>query len=447
MSFLVYVKKNLTKMPYSLGSTISKIPYDFRPGLARIYRERKKDIQCLKSKTTDDQKKYIFENVRKISLYAFSSIPFYQKLYAEAGVNPNNLRTFADLKEIPVITKADLQKVDLEYRSAELPDRSIVNTGGSSGNPLELYIEPRSIPHEWAHMHHIWAKLGFKQSDLKIVFGGRADVHNLVEYDSARHQLSLDIYSGWSAIADRLLAIYDRYKPKYLHGYPSSIFDFVIWLDINQHPLLPVLRKHIKGIFLGSEYPSPDVRQQVESLLDCKSVSWYGHTERSVLAYEKSEYGNYYPFLSYGFAEAIEDNDGSRLICTSYYNHASPLIRYDTGDLIEPSINDGILESFRIQNGRNGEFIIDNKGNKIFLTGLIFGRHHQLFDHARHIQIHQSQPGRAVVLVVPRSTITPQAASELFDSSNVSLDFDFKILEEPKRTPAGKVPLLVKEAP
>src|SRR5690606_3399393 len=139
----------------------------------------------------------------------------------------------------------------------------------------------------WAHMHHIWSALGFKQHDLKVVFGGRADVRDVAQYDSARHQVNVDLYKGWPIIADKLIGVFKKYSPSYLHGYPSSIFDFVIWLDSNKHPLLDVLRQSIKGMFLGSELPAPPLREEVERLLNCRSVSWYGHTERSILAYEK----------------------------------------------------------------------------------------------------------------------------------------------------------------
>src|SRR5690606_33596347 len=144
----------------------------------------------------------------------------------------------------------------------------------------------------------------------------------------------------------------------------------------------------------GSELPSPLLRETVEKLLGCSSVSWYGHTERAILAYEKEGSATYYPFFTYGFAEALDEG---RLVCTSYYNRASPLIRYDTGDRVDPVVNDGLLDKFKISNGREGDFIIDKLGNKIFLTGLIFGRHHELFESARHIQIYQPATGIAEV--------------------------------------------------
>lgn len=442
MSFIEFVKNNMTGLPYPVGRFVSLLPYDFRPGVSSVYRKRKNEIAFLSDENSSVKKKFIFERVKKIAVYAQKNIPFYTELYNRCDVDPVKFKGFDDLSELPIITKADLQDVPLEYRSAFVSGRMLVNTGGSSGQPLELFVEPSSIAHEWAHMHHIWKKLEFRQNYLKVVFGGIADVRGVVQYDSARHQINVDLYSGWEAIANKLMGVFRNYRPRYLHGYPSAIFDFVIWLDTNNHPLLGILNEYVFGLFLGSEFPSPVLRKNVEKLLDCSSVSWYGHTERAVLAYENKKHGVYSPFITYGHAESP---DGGRLICTSYYNMASPLIRYDTGDIVEPFFKDGILENFTITDGREGEFIVDKKGNRISLTGLIFGRHHGLFELARHVQIHQPRPGIAEVLVSPRTLLTPEAASMSFDSKNVDVDFIFKIIRDPIRTKSGKVPLLLRE--
>ena len=445
MSYINYAKQNLTRIPYNLGKYIALIPYTMRPGMGTVYSLRKNEMANFNDFDSEQYKNFIFEKVRNISIYAYTNIEFYKKLYKASGVNPTQFSHFNDLFELPIITKAELQAVSIEERSNIELKKCIVNTGGSSGQPLSFFIEPSSIPHEWAHMHTIWAKLGYKQSDLKIVFGGRADVKNIMEYDAVRHQLTLDIYKSPQQIADTLLTNFNQYKPKYLHGYPSAIFDFVIWLDVNKHPLLPVLRQYIQGMFLGSEFPSPVHRKKVEELLSCGSVSWYGHTERAVLAYEKDEQYTYNPFVSYGFSEAIKNQqDDFSLVATSYYNYASPLIRYDTSDLIDPNIQDGLLVDFKISSGRNGEYILDRHSNKIYLTALIFGRHHSIFDYVQHIQVKQNEVGKAIFYITSSENYSHEYLIDKMDLSNVDLDFSFEVIQSPIKTAAAKVPLLIR---
>ncbi|MAD74172.1 MAG: hypothetical protein CML20_05145 [Rheinheimera sp.] len=443
---LNYIKNNLTSLPYPIGKSISLIPYSYRPMISSIYRRRVKEYNSLEKEILIIRKDFALKKVKEIAIFAQKNVPFYRDLYNELNVDAEKLSTFEDLLELPVVTKDDLQSVPLEYRSFFKKGAMKVNTGGSTGKPLEFYIEPNSVAHEWAHMHKVWAKLGFTQDDLRIVFSGRSDINDIVSYDSARHQLNADTYIGWEVLADKLLSCFNYYSPRYLHGYPSSIFDFILWLFANKHPLLNVFRINIRGIFLGSELPNPKLRNEVESLLNCKSISWYGHTERSVLAYEESKKNIYLPFLSYGYSEAVEIDGGSTsLVSTNYYNQVSPLIRYNTADLIIPNEIDGFLESFSIAEGRSGEFVLDRKNNKIFLTALIFGRHHKLFDICTSIQVHQSSPGNITILYVLRhGDISNINLEKLFDSSNVDLDFSFKPLLKPYKTVSGKTPLLVR---
>ena len=180
-------------------------------------------------------------------------------------------------------------------------------------------------------------------------------------------------------------------------------------------------------------------------MLSCSSVSWYGHTERAVLAHEKDKQYIYSPFLSYGFAEAIKNqNDDFSLVATSYYNYASPLIRYDTSDLIDPNIQDGLLVDFKISSGRNGEYVLDRYSNKIYLTALIFGRHHSIFDYVQHVQVKQNEVGKVTFYISSNHNYSYEFLIDKMDLSNVDLDFSFEIIQSPIKTAAAKVPLLIK---
>ena len=94
---------------------------------------------------------------------------------------------------------------------------------------------------------------------------------------------------------------------------------------------------------MGSEFPAPAYRNKIESILSIPTVSWYGHTERCVLAGDHlSRPYEYYPFHTYGFVEAVQAQDGEySLVATSFHNHTSPFIRYDTEDRILPLSFDG----------------------------------------------------------------------------------------------------------
>lgn len=447
MSLVLFLKNNLKNFNPTLGQLINRIPFSYRPGLSKTYNKRKREISTLEDASEFDKKKFIFDRVSTITNFAYENITFYKEHYDCNNFKPSSLKCFDDLHRIPIINKAILDKYNIEDRSFKAKDRYLVNTGGSSGTPFSLYIQPSSMGHEWGHMHYIWEELDYKPSDFKLVFGGRSDVEDFIDYDVVRNQFSVDIYADYELIAKKLKKILKKYRIKYLHGYPSSIYNFTNYCENCDLELKKQLQEQLKGVFLGSEYPHEYYRLKIENVFNVKTISWYGHTERAVLAYEKSKHFTYYPFLTYGYTEALEtlnEND-FRLLSTSYYNYASPLIRYDTEDIISDiEYKDGLLESFSIKKGRSGEEIIDKNGVKINLTGLIFGRHHKLFNYSKFIQVSQKEEG-AVEIHYVSDSLNISEARDLFDSNNLYLDLTFVKRDAPYRTNAGKINLLIKE--
>lgn len=444
MSIAVFLKNNLKNIPPSIGKWINMIPYSRRPGIRKIYSKRKVNIKEVNNFTIIEKQNYVLRKTISLLEYAYENIKFYKEFYDKNEFHPSQVKYFQDIQKIPILTKAILNKYILEERSSPRAGRYIVNTGGSSGTPFGFYIEPSAMGHEWAHMHTIWEKLGYKYTDLKIVFGGRSDIKECVVYDVVRNHFAVDIYADYNEIAKKLKIILKKHSVKYLHGYPSSIYDFAIFCDEQDEELKEILGKQLIGAFLGSEYPHKHYRKKIEDVFGVKTISWYGHTERAVLAYEKEEQFNFFPFLTYGFGEAIKNKEGElELISTSYYNFASPLIRYNTEDIIEePIVNNGILDSFKILKGREGEFVIDKTGKKINLTGLIFGRHHEIFNYSKFIQIKQIQDGIIEIHYV--SDISEVEAANYFDTENLNFDIKFVKKIKATRTLSGKISLLIK---
>jgi len=450
MDLLVFIKNNLNVNSPALGRMLSCLPFEYRPGVGKMYRERRKDIVRYEKLTTAERQAWIYKKCYDIVNYAAHRIPFYKDFYTRSRFSVNALKTFDDIKRIPIINKEILQEYDIEDRAVRTRNRYVVNTGGSSGNPLAFYIPSSLIGNEWAHMHYIWEKLAYRQSDLKLTFGGRSDIGKaVIKYDALRHSYALDIYQDYRAAASKLKEVLAKRRIKYLHGYPSAIYEFSLFCRDQDPELGKMLSATLKGAFLGSEYPMPLYRNTIEEVFGIPTISWYGHTERCILAYEKTEPYTYSPFQTYGYVEAIEggsDYACHRLIGTSYYNYVAPFIRYDTGDEVNDVVHtSGILNHFKVQNGRSGQFVVDRNGHKIPLTGLIFGRHHRLFDYCSHIQIAQQEPGKAFILYVPvTSESIPFDAANMFDAGNVNIDFQFRMMDAPVKTAAGKINLLVK---
>lgn len=443
MSFSFYLRNNLEKIPFSLGKYLSYIPFSYRPGIAASYRQADKEIRLFDKMNQVQKENYIFKKMQFIVNHAYNSIPFYKDFYTSKGFYPDDhLKSFKDIKKIPIIKKSDLLHVSIDDRSFKSKNTMIVNTGGSSGSTLSFYVPSIKMGIEWAHLQTIWKnQMGYKSSDLKILIVGRSAVTDKVEYDFLRNCLRIDLYSDYKDVFEKLRTKYKKCEIKFLRGYPSAIYELALFCKANSQ-CLHYITKHLKGVILVSEFPNAQQRNFIEDVFKVKTFAFYGHSEGCVIAYE-NETNNYVPMHSYGYCEVANCDGNESLIGTNFYNLASPLIRYNTEDLVENTkYDDNIVKSFSILQGRTGEVIIDKNNKKIPLTGLIFGRHHKLFDHCTHIQVQQKTKGSAQILYVPinNEIITPHT---LFDTQNIAIDFEFIKISSPIKTKNGKLKLLV----
>lgn len=427
-----------------LGSRINRLPYTLLPKIGRLYNHYRRSISNYNNET--NKKEYIFSNIHQVVEYALNNIEFYRTFYKSKGFTFEQLQSFDDISKIPLLTKGDLLNVPIDERSVLIPNIKIVNTGGSTGVPLSLYKSSDSRIKEMAFYHSAWSKLGYSKDKIRMQFVGRQKSTGL-KYELARNEFRVSVYEPFQDLLKSLSIVNKRRVVEFIQGYPSVIYEFALYCMMHPEEYSKsMLNNSLKGIFFNSEYPQPLFLQTIKDFFCVPVIASYGHTEGVVLAFD---YGfGYMVNQAYGYAEAVEMKDGVHLVGTTYDNFASPLIRYDTDDLMDDiTIDSGILQSFKMTTGgRIGQYVEDKEGKKLSLTGLIFGKHHDLFDYCSQLQVSQKNRGEIIIYYVPirelPSNIPP---SQLFDSAGLKLDISFKKIDQPIKTTSGKVLLLVDE--
>jgi len=428
MSLKSTLKSIAENIPYSLGSKLAYIPFSVR--LGRDYTIYRKQIQSHQDSFT-----YAIKHFSAIFEHAKEKYPFYQKLYKKAGVYHLKIQSVKDIQQLPIITKQDIRNHTDQFRGAMR-----INTGGTSGEPFSFYIDKNAFAREWAHMHAIWEKRGYKYTDLKITLRGKDLGSKAFQYNPVHNEFIVNTYLPAASIKDEILNLFSTHTIKYLHGYPSAVYNFLSELSsvISTEEKM-LLKKNLKACLLGSEFPLPYITDYIYQTWGLDYISWYGHSEMCILAYDEFKRNEYKVFPTYGLAEVAD----GRLIGTSFHNFDMPLIRYDTGDLIEANYSDeGLIESFRVTQGRNGDYIVDKKGKHIPLTALIFGRHHEVFNYARFIQVEQVEAGNVVFHITSDEHNSQKILNDL-NMKNIDVNYSIQIHHEPIRTKSGKVSLKI----
>lgn len=430
MSVLSQLKKVVEKVPYPLGRFIALVPFSLR--LGKAYQKSRLEI---KQTGAADARNYVLTHFAKI-FEAAKQHPFYQELYTKAGVMDLEVSSLEDIDKVPIITKQMLRSHVDEFSGAYK-----INTGGTSGEPFSFYVDTNAWAREWAHMHEIWSKRGYDYKDLKITLRGK----NLGEagfiYNPVHNEFVINTYKPVSSFASEIVNLFKQYPIKFVHGYPSAVYNFFKELEVKiSAEDKQLISDKIMSCLLGSEFPHPRFVDYLKEVWGLNYISWFGHSEMCILAYDEYSKNHYKPFVTYGFTEVVDGH----LIGTSYHNFDMPLVRYDTGDLVTPTYDEeGLLESFSVEQGRVGDFITDRHGRQIPLTAFIFGRHHKAFDVAEFVQISQDIADGVVTLLLTYPGYNGENLFDLFDLSQVDQAFEFKVLEKPIRSKAGKFKLKV----
>ena len=418
-------------IPYSIGKLTAHVPYRLR--LGREYSTFRALIERYERASNAERHEYVIARLNAIVRHAQQNIPFYQALYGRSAIE---IRTLADFEALPIISKSDVR----EYtKHAQGP--TLLNTGGSSGEPVSFYIDRNAWAREWAHMHFIWGLRGYKQTDLMATMLGKNLGERLYAYNAVHNEIKINPYTYTQHRAKEILSLFEEFPLRFLQGYPSSIYNFFKVLEVAlTDSEMELIRSKVHCCLFSSEYPLPHMVTYLTDVLGLNYISWYGHSEMCILAYDQYNSGKYRPFATYGYAEEV----GRTLCGTSFHNYSMPLIRYSTGDIVESRKTDqGTLDYFIVKEGREGDYVDDKAGNRIPLTSMVFGRHHTIFNIADYVQILQTTRGTATFYITfgRRIPISIGEARSYFDLSNLDLDFNFVFSKEPVRTRAGKLKL------
>jgi phenylacetate-CoA ligase len=153
-------------------------------------------------------------------------------------------------------------------------------------------------------------------------------------FNAAENQLFLSSYHlddvHGPAIAEQL----GRFRPVLLDGYPSGILE-----------TLRVLRRQrlnldsLRAIITTAETLHPDTREELSALSGVPVMDYYAASE-GVPFIQQCPYGTYHVRWQSGIFEIDDgsvigfEGDGE-LICTSFVQDRTPLIRYRTGDFVK----------------------------------------------------------------------------------------------------------------
>lgn len=356
------------------------------------------------------------------------------------------------IQTLPTVTSDELAAEPERFVSdtATANNSYWTTTGGTGRKPTGICLSNASYGMEWKHIHAIWGVDYSRRNDMKLTFRGyRLKEGELVRFDPIYNELSVDSFQMNERNFNLFLRKVRGYRVNCLHGYPSLIALFMERLRAAGETF------DVGLVFLGSEGASPNWKRQIGEFFHAKVLSWYGLSEKVVLAYNTDMSDKFVNFSSYGYPWIrYPDEDGvGEIVGTTFVNEAMPLVNYRTGDygrIRRQRLDDGrevlVLDSLH---GRWGKDFVYRTSREKIPTSAI-NLHSGIQRKIVFYQLVQEEFGRLLVKVLPKEGCSASAVCAELESELSAKLKGFEIScravkrdQEFQRSARGKLMMLV----
>jgi phenylacetate-CoA ligase len=271
--------------------------------------------------------------------HAAATSPFYQRRFAEAGIDPGGVNRIEDLAGLPLLTKNDVREHLPEILSSAYRREDLVEarTGGSTGVALQIYCDARGVEvrNAAALRSDRWSGWRLGQP-IAAVWGNpprAVTLKNRIRGLLKDRVIYLDTMRVDDAVIDQFLAEWKTLRPGMLYGHAHSLFLLCESLRKRGLTLAPT------GIVATSMMLIAQEREVIEAVCGTKVTNRYGCEEVSLIACECEQHRGMHLNAESNIVEFLRDDgtpcapgEDGRIVVTELVNRGMPMLRYEVGD-------------------------------------------------------------------------------------------------------------------
>ena len=419
------------------------LPTVFKDGIVSVYgwvssrrkygADFKEHFEFLQSSSSELRERYAASELEEFLSRVGESSEFYR---IDKG---------ATLQDLPIIEKQHVLD-NLNSIVAGIPFKTN-RSSGTTGQPLEVYYSRKAFQREYAYWWYHRSFNGVQRGDSVATFAGHKVAYinrTKPPYWAMNYSENQLIFSSYhmsgSSIGSYVTAL-NRFKPKFIHGYPSSIY--LVARQIVESGI--ALDFEPRMVASASETLLDYQRATIKAAFGCSPSIWYGNTELCGHVTE-CEYGKLHSQPSHSAFRVVDRNGNDvkpggegTIVATNFSNDCMPLINYNTKDRVRLSKDQscecsrgGLILDYLV--GRVEDYVLTSDGRRI-------GRLDHLFKDAKSIlnaQIVQERPGSITIRIERgngydsriEKTVYDEALRRLGKNTKVSFDYDTVIAKE-----------------
>ena len=279
------------------------------------------------------------ETVRRVAAH----VPFYQQKFAELGVQPDDIRSLADLRRLPFTTSTDLRANYPTGLLAVPYDEALRlhTSSGTTGKPKALFFSRQDVDNAAELCARSFVATGVTKQDVfqnMMTYGMFTGA--LVTHYGAEKVGCLVIPAG-PGNSERQLMLMQDFRTTFLHVTPSYALYLATFME--EHGVDPRRDLALRKAFVGAEPYTMETRRKIEESLGLDVYNSYGLSEMNGpgVAFECEQKQGMHLWEDHFIAEIIDPQTGEpvregepgELVMTTLCREAMPLLRYRTRDI------------------------------------------------------------------------------------------------------------------
>jgi phenylacetate-CoA ligase len=334
---------------------------------------------------------YQLQKLKQVVEHAFKHVPYYSRTFKEVGLSPSDIKSFSDIKRIPVLTKETARKENMNLLAEHVNLKKVKKTitGGTTGSPLIVFKDVEDRSYTWSSYYRWYEWMGIKPWDpVMTVWGSKTVTKKLFFLEFYTRTTSFihnnHLINSFELTDRKKAEAYDQMmhlKPVLIKGYLSSLLDIADYM--RQYQLLPP--PSLKAVSSTTETLYPMYRKELKKIFNVPVFDQYGCGEVSGIAYECPRHEGLHVNQEHVYLEILDDegNDvtgtSGRVVVTNFDNFAMPFLRYENGDcatalenLCSCGMKSSIIKSI---DGRIADTLTLSTGAKVhgvFITDILY---------------------------------------------------------------------------
>ena len=401
------------------------------------------------------------DSLKKVVKNAYENTPYYNRLFKQLHLSPQDIKTVKDLNRIPIISKQDIRENinDLISRNYDIGKLTEYETSGSTGNPLPVYVN--TVEDDYRKAKHLRSNIlvGQRPRDRYVCVTSPSHYGRVPPILMKLGVFSREFISVFDDIETQLRKL-QMLRPDILAGYSSSLF---LLAQEAERKDVSVRPRFVLG---GAELSDEPSRRYVEEVFQAPFIDQYAIVEVEKIAWQCKERREYHidadsvvvQFLD-GDGEEVAPGERGEVVCTSLFNYAMPWIRYRVGDVGVPSDDEcgcGIVfPTMKLIEGRKDSMLTLPGGRILSPRNFAITVNH--FKHIYEIdqwRVIQKRVDLFEILIKlkegtgERATIAEKLLSHMHKTLNMSEDmitFDIHIVDDLPKDATGKLRSIVSE--